>query len=98
MSIGLSLLINFTEIDDPLDWEVGKHGVEIELSYKGHHYSATFLPEVAAEEGWDQETTLNCLLEKAEWPYNVQKALPMIKAKTYESLKYTLSYKDYAAK
>jgi hypothetical protein len=41
---------------------------------------------------------LNCLLEKAEWPYNVQKALPMIKAKTYESLKYTLNYKDYAAK
>ena len=48
LSIGLSLLINFTEIDDPLDWEVGKHGVEIELSYKGQHYSATFLPEVAA--------------------------------------------------
>ena len=32
-----------------MDWEVGKHGIEIE--YKGHH--ATFLPEVAEEERWD---------------------------------------------
>lgn len=95
LAVGLSLLTNFTDIDDPFDWEVGKHGIEIEITFKGKHYSATFLPEVAEEEGWDQATTLEYLLEKAEWPYENQKAIPMIKAKTYESLKYKLDYADY---
>ena len=27
----ISLLSDFEEITDPLDWEVGKHGIEIEF-------------------------------------------------------------------
>ena len=27
LSVGVSLLVNFTKISDPLAWEVGKHGI-----------------------------------------------------------------------
>ena len=27
LSVGVSLLVNFTKISDPLGWEVGKHGI-----------------------------------------------------------------------
>ena len=47
LNVGLSLLVNFTDIEDPLEWEVGRHGIEIEFEVNGRHYSGTFLPEVA---------------------------------------------------
>ena len=31
LTVGLSLLVNFTEILDPLSWEVGKHGLSVEF-------------------------------------------------------------------
>jgi uncharacterized protein (TIGR00296 family) len=32
LNVGVSLLVNFTPILDPLAWEVGKHGIEIEFT------------------------------------------------------------------
>jgi AMMECR1 domain-containing protein len=49
LSVGVSLLVNFTKISDPLAWEVGKHGIEIDFNADGEMYSGTFLPEVASE-------------------------------------------------
>jgi AMMECR1 domain-containing protein len=48
-----------------LDWEVGRHGIVIDATFKGKYYSATFLPEVAAEEKWSKEETLKQLIRKA---------------------------------
>ena len=39
---GLSLLWNFTPISNPLDWEVGKHGIEIDFYHKSKPYSGTW--------------------------------------------------------
>ena len=47
------MLTNSKEIDDPLKWEVGKHGIEIDFKAHGRAYGGTFLPEVAKEQGWD---------------------------------------------
>ena len=58
MKIGLSLLVNFQPIQNPLGWEVGKHGIQIYFEVNGKKYSSTFLPEVAAEQGWDQNETM----------------------------------------
>ncbi len=51
LSVAVSLLVNFTPIDDPFAWEVGKHGVEIEFTspHGSRVYSSTFLPDVASE-------------------------------------------------
>ena len=44
LNVGLSLLVNFTDIDNPLGWEVGKHGIEIEFTAGGRKYRGTYLP------------------------------------------------------
>lgn len=44
LSVYVSLLVDFEEGKDALDWEVGKHGIIIKANYKGEYYSATFLP------------------------------------------------------
>lgn len=51
MQAGVSLLI---EYEGPLRWdefEVGVHGIIIEFTSEGVTYSATYLPEVASEQG-----------------------------------------------
>lgn len=92
LQVGLSLLVNFNEIVDPLDWQVGKHGVEISFKKYNRNYSATFLPEVAHEEGWDQIQTLEELVEKAGYPNGLEYVIEHMKVKTYESLKVKLTY------
>lgn len=97
LNVGVSLLVNFTPIPDPLQWEVGKHGIEIEFKapHGSREYSGTFLPEVAEEEGWDQRTTLEYLIQKAGYRGSFDAVKPHIKAKTYESLKVKLTYEEY---
>lgn len=53
LEVNVSLLSNFEEITDPLDWEVGTHGIEIEFKNSGRTYRGTYLPNVASEQGWD---------------------------------------------
>ncbi|XP_040827096.1 AMMECR1-like protein isoform X1 [Ochotona curzoniae] len=48
----VSLLTNFEDASDYLDWEVGVHGIRIEfINEKGVKRTATYLPEVAKEQG-----------------------------------------------
>ena len=62
----VSLLIKFEKVENVMDWEVGTHGIDIEFEdNKGTLFSATFLPEVAQDEGWDKRTTLKYLVQKA---------------------------------
>ena len=61
----------------------------------GREYSATFLPEVAEEEGWDQRETLEELVMKAGYMNGLDNVISIIKAKTYESLKVKMSYDKY---
>ncbi|MFW6162804.1 MAG: AMMECR1 domain-containing protein, partial [Planctomycetota bacterium] len=43
IDIEISVLLPEKKIDDPLDWEFGKHGIIVRRGYR----SATFLPQVA---------------------------------------------------
>ena len=71
LSCEISLLSTFEPIQDPLDWEVGKHGIEVEFNGpegsndQDRTYRGTFLPNVAPEQGWDVKTTLEALCRKA---------------------------------
>jgi AMMECR1 domain-containing protein len=45
-----------------MDWKVGIHGIRIEfLNEKGHKKTATYLPEVAFEQGSIQDSQINTL-------------------------------------
>ena len=45
--------------------QIEKHGIKITFESEGRHYSATYLPGVAAEQGWDKNETLKSLIKKA---------------------------------
>ncbi|XP_044538818.1 AMME syndrome candidate gene 1 protein [Gracilinanus agilis] len=51
LTCSVSLLTNFEDVCDYLDWEVGIHGIRIEfINEKGSKRTATYLPEVAKEQ------------------------------------------------
>ncbi|KAM3178851.1 AMME syndrome candidate protein 1 protein [Hymenolepis weldensis] len=61
----VSLLIDFEDAADYKDWQIGVHGIRIEfVTERGSQRSATYLPEVAVEQGWNHEETIDSLLRK----------------------------------
>jgi AMME syndrome candidate gene 1 protein len=67
LSCSLTLLANFETCATPLDWSVGIHGLRISFVHRGKRYGATYLPDVAVEQGWTQEDTLESLMKKSGW-------------------------------
>ena len=92
----VSLLVNFEQAKNPYDWEVGKHGIDIKFKdEEGIFHSATYLPEVAEEQGWDQKTTLKHLVRKARYYDKIDNILNNIVTERYQSIKKTISYNEY---
>jgi len=61
LDLEISVLTPLTEVSGPEDIVIGRHGIL--LAKDGHR--AVFLPQVAVEQGWDRETTLTQLAQKA---------------------------------
>lgn len=56
LHVSVSILRHFEEGEDFLDWVIGVHGIRIEfITEKGSKRTATYLPEVAPEQGMCQE-------------------------------------------
>jgi AmmeMemoRadiSam system protein A len=63
----ISVLTPKRQIEKPEEFIPGQHGIIVQRGGR----SGVFLPQVAAEEGWDRETTLSYLcLHKAGLPPN----------------------------
>jgi AMMECR1 domain-containing protein len=43
------------------------HGLRISFTDNNRRYGATYLPNIAAEQGWSKEETLLSLMRKAGW-------------------------------
>uniref|UniRef100_UPI00358E8BC1 AMMECR1-like protein isoform X1 n=2 Tax=Myxine glutinosa TaxID=7769 RepID=UPI00358E8BC1 len=99
LSCSVSLLTNFEDAGDFLDWEVGVHGIRIEfINEKGSKRTATYLPEVAKEQGWDQIQTIDSLLRKGGYKAPITcEFRKSIKLTRYRSEKVTVSYSEYLA-
>ncbi|XP_013418113.1 AMMECR1-like protein [Lingula anatina] len=93
----VSILTRFEEAADYLDWEVGAHGIRIEfLNEKGHKKTATYLPEVAPEQGWDRIQTIDSLLRKGGYKGSINNEVrKSITLTRYRSEKITICYNDY---
>jgi AMME syndrome candidate gene 1 protein len=61
LTCSVSLLTEFEDVATWNDWTIGVHGIQI----KYHGYGATYLPEVAKEQGWNHLETLQSLMRKA---------------------------------
>jgi uncharacterized protein (TIGR00296 family) len=67
LSCAVTLLTHFEPADTPLDWTLGTHGLRISFMHRNRRYGATYLPDVASEQGWTKEETLVSLMRKAGW-------------------------------
>jgi hypothetical protein len=67
LSCSLTLLGSFEPCTDALDWSLGTHGLRISFVHRGRRYGATYLPDVAVEQGWTKEETVESLMRKAGW-------------------------------
>ena len=80
-----------------LDWELGTHGIRINFVVKGRRYGATYLPDVAPEQGWSKEETLVSLMRKAGWVgrrdrWHDVSSLTVVR---YQGKKHKLLYAEY---
>lgn len=97
MNCSVSLLINFESGKHYLDWEVGVHGITIE--FNDNHKKllrATYLPEVAFEQGWSKEEAIRSLMKKAGLKSSItQEIVDTISLTRYNSQKYSVTYREY---
>ncbi|XP_073124886.1 uncharacterized protein At2g38710 [Henckelia pumila] len=94
----VSILINYEIARDYLDWEVGKHGIIIEFTDPDYNTarSATYLPEVAAHEGWTKIEAVDSLMRKAGYNGPITEPLRRrIRLTRYQSTLFTMRYSDY---
>lgn len=95
----VSILTNYESASNYLDWEVGKHGLIIEFIDPNNNTkrSGTYLPEVAAHEGWTKMETIDSLMRKAGFNGSITESLrKKLRITRYESTLYTMHFKDYA--
>ncbi|XP_077514844.1 nuclear protein AMMECR1 isoform X2 [Amblyomma americanum] len=97
LHVSVSILRHFEDGNDYMDWEIGIHGIRIEfLTEKGSKRTATYLPEVAPEQGWDHVQTIDSLLRKGGYKGSISNDLrKSIHLTRYQSEKVSISYQEY---
>lgn len=97
LHVSVSILCHFEDAADFMDWEIGVHGIRIEFyNERGAKKTATYLPEVPPEQGWDKIQTIDSLLRKGGFKGAVTPEVRRgIRLVRYQSEKMTVSYPDY---
>ncbi|KAJ7530421.1 hypothetical protein O6H91_14G003500 [Diphasiastrum complanatum] len=95
----VSLLTDYEHASSYLDWEIGKHGMILEFTDPNNsRCSATYLPEVAAQEGWTKVETIDSLVRKTGYMGPITESLRRrFHITRYQSSLYTMHYCDYIA-
>ncbi|KAM7268203.1 hypothetical protein ACFE04_010369 [Oxalis oulophora] len=93
----VSILVDYENAENFLDWEVGKHGIIIEFTDPNNsRLSATYLPEVAAHEGWTNIEAIDSLVRKAGYNGAITESLrKRIQLTRYQSTLFTMPYSEY---
>jgi hypothetical protein len=65
-----------------MDWALGTHGLRISFIHRGRRYGATYLPDVAVEQGWTKEETVESLMRKSGWDGGSSTARRLLRAGT----------------
>ena len=97
LSVSVTLLMTFTPCSHAFDWDLGTHGIRISFQYHGRRHGATYLPDVAVEQGWTKEETLVSLMRKGGWngrrsEWRDVKSLQVVR---YEGKKASLDYSEW---
>uniref|UniRef100_A0A182TF35 AMMECR1 domain-containing protein n=1 Tax=Anopheles melas TaxID=34690 RepID=A0A182TF35_9DIPT len=97
LTVSVSILQGFEEARGYLDWTLGIHGIRIEFyNERGSKRTATYLPQVATEQGWDQTQTIDSLLRKGGYRAQITpETRRSIKLTRYTSQECQMSYSEY---
>jgi uncharacterized protein (TIGR00296 family) len=96
LRVSVSLLVLYEHCNDVYDWSIGVHGILIKFVVDGHHYSATYLPEVAKQQQWDHTKSISSLIQKAGYNGTVTSdLLKTIHCTRYQSSKYQVTFDEY---
>lgn len=96
LEVAVTLLTDFEPCAEPLGWELGVHGIKISFYERHKRYSATYLPDVAVEQGWTKEETLESLVRKAG--FNGRKTwrdVGDLQVVRYQGRKESVEYQEY---
>lgn len=77
--------------------QVGVHGIQIEFPTKGRLKTATYLPEVAQEQGWTKLQAIDSLLRKGGYPDTITEHFrtTQVRLTRYKTEKCTVTYEEY---
>lgn len=96
LEVAVTLLTDFEEADDAMDWDLGTHGLRISFYHHGKRYGATYLPDVAVEQGWTKEETVVSLMRKAGWMGRKERWQEVeLDVVRYQGRKEKLEYAEY---
>lgn len=97
LTVSVSILQGFEEARGYLDWILGTHGIRIEFyNERGSKRTATYLPQVATEQGWDQTQTIDSLLRKGGYRAAITPEMRRsIKLTRYTSQECHMTYGEY---
>jgi uncharacterized protein (TIGR00296 family) len=92
LECGISLLHTFEPGADPLDWEIGVHGIRLFIDGR----SSTYLPEIAKEQRWSKEETLASLAKKGGFRGTFDRAaIARSRIERYQSAKCKATWDEY---
>jgi uncharacterized protein (TIGR00296 family) len=97
LEVAVTLLTDFEDAADAMDWMLGVHGIRISFHARGRRYGACYLPDVAVEQGWDKEETIVSLMRKAGWSGRKEKWAEVadLKVVKFQGLAESLEYGEY---
>ncbi|CAG9461205.1 unnamed protein product [Pedinophyceae sp. YPF-701] len=96
LSCSVSLLHSFEECAAWDDWVVGRHGIIIRFTAGHGEFSATFLPGVAAEQGWSIKETIEHLIRKAGYQGHISSSLlSNMRVTRYQSSSHSMTHKEW---
>jgi uncharacterized protein (TIGR00296 family) len=97
LECSVTLLTDFEPIKDPMDWQIGKHGLRINFTHSGRRYGSTYLPDVAKEQGWTKDETMVSLMRKAGWNGRKDewRKVADLKVVRYQGRKASLGYPEW---
>ncbi|EMD40668.1 hypothetical protein CERSUDRAFT_148948 [Gelatoporia subvermispora B] len=124
LECGISLLTDFEDAANYLDWTIGVHGIHITFPHPSllpaspspssapsplsssltiptrstlkHSFSATYLPQIAPEQGWTKIETVDSAIRKAGWSGRITEDLRRsVKLRRYQSRKCLVTWEEY---
>ena len=99
LECGVTLLTDFEPCAHALDWRLGTHGLRIAFVHRGQSYGATYLPNIARDQGWSKEETVVSLMRKAGWSgrRDAWRAVDDLKVDRYQGDQVKLPWAEWRA-